>query len=127
MPPRRGDARWITLERWIWYSERVEEDERCLPAKTRRRSVSGKEVRTDRSVVRFAIVRSEGTVMGNAGVVLVLGVVWTARVVGGWEWVEDLLSPEMGFTKICIVSAISGDADREDEGDGRIMRFVIML
>ena len=45
----------------------MEDDvERCLPAYTRRRSEEGSEVRIDRSVVRFCIDRSEGTVMEKA-------------------------------------------------------------
>lgn len=40
--------------------------ERCLPAYTSRRSDEGREVRTESSVVRFCIDRSEETVMGKA-------------------------------------------------------------
>jgi len=76
------------------------EDERCLPACTRRRSLSGKEVRTERRVVRFWIVRDEGTVMA-------------------------IVLPETFLTKICIVSARSGDAERELEGEECIVSCML--
>jgi hypothetical protein len=39
MPPRSGSAKWSVLFGWIAYSASVVEDEeRCLPAWTRRRS-----------------------------------------------------------------------------------------
>ncbi len=42
---------------------------RCLPAWTRRMSVVGADVRSERSWRRVGIVVSEGTVSGMAGVV----------------------------------------------------------
>jgi len=64
-----------------------------------RRSDSGRDVRTDRRVVRFCTERSCETVMA-------------------------IVSPETFLTKICIVSTLSGssgDTDRDMDGEERIL------
>lgn len=48
-------------------SSRFDEGERCFPACTSRRSASGRFVRRDSRVMRFAIDMSWGTVRGMAG------------------------------------------------------------
>ena len=60
----------------MWCSARVLDGDRCLPAYTSRRSVSGSDVRTEISVVRFCMERSAGTVMLNAGRKLVECLEW---------------------------------------------------
>lgn len=86
----------------------MEAGERCFPAWTRRRSDSGRDVRTERSVVRFLIDRSSGTVIAMA----VDPVSCRSKADAGLE--GRLLSPDMFFTKICIwVSRPSGEADRD--------------
>jgi len=79
-------------------SASVLEAGRCLPAYTRRRSSSGSEVRTERSVRRLRIERSWGTVMG-------------------------IVAPETFLTKICMVSAGSGEADREIGDEARMVMW----
>jgi len=69
-----------------------------LPAKTRRRSTSGIEVRRESMVARFFIDKCWGTLMGN-------------------------VSPEMSLTNICIVDRSSGDAEREMEDEERILKI----
>jgi len=91
-------ARCRVDSRWILLSASVLDVERCLPAYTRRRSSSGSEVRTERSVRRLRIERSWGTVMG-------------------------IVSPETFLTKICMVSAGSGDADREIGDEERMVMW----
>ena len=92
------------------------EAERCFPAYTRRRSCSGREVRTERRVRRLRIERSWGTVIGIAGRL----VSWR---VGGWRE-RALLSPDTFLTKICMVSVGSGDAEREIGDEGRMLMEV---
>ena len=62
------------------------------------------------------MLRSEATVMGNAGrdvSCMLVGEVWDG---------DCLLEPDMGLTKICIVSVVSGDTDREIGVEERILR-----
>lgn len=109
-------ARCRVDSRWMLLSASVLEVERCLPAYTRRRSSSGSEVRTERRVLRLRIERSWGTVMGIAG-----RLVSRVRLrVGGRG---ALLSPETFLTKICMVSAGSGDADREIGDEERMVMW----
>ena len=77
-------------------SSRFDEGERCFPACTSRRSASGRFVRRDSKVMRFAIDMSWGTVRG-------------------------MVSPMMVLMKICVVSMASGLAERELEGDECIL------
>jgi len=79
----------------------VLDGDRCFPAYTRRRSDSGREVRTERSVVRFCMERSCETVKG---------IVW----------------PDTFLTNICMVSAASstsGELDRVMGLGERILRI----
>lgn len=55
--------------------ERVEVEERCLPAKTRRRSVVGRFVRRARSDLRVAMEVDGGRVRGITVVLYVSGLV----------------------------------------------------
>lgn len=91
----------------MWLSEREDVEERCLPPWIRRSDDSGTDVRTDRSVVRFAIDVSDGMDSGIAAedaLVVVLeaqeyGVVESCADPGSWGS-DDLLSPEMCLMKI---------------------------
>lgn len=115
-----GSAMWRTVLGGRARLERVSEGaERCLPAWTRRRSVSGRLWRRASRVERVDIEVEEGRLSGIAGSKGQYGVVL------GWVWVlrlaesvvprlgtrqargsRDVLDvPETFLTKICMVSS----------------------
>jgi len=81
MPPRIGRAR-CRVESWaMLLSERVEEESRCLPAKTRRRSEVGRLVRRARRDRSVDIEVVDGIVSGIMFPAMFLTKIWTVSSV----------------------------------------------
>jgi hypothetical protein len=133
MPPRRGSERCKVEEEVRESEARVALGERCLPAKTRRRSCWGMLVRRARRERRVEIEVVVGRVSGitkDGFVSPATEAIHGTDVNGKWRvpiWRSSLL-PAMFLTKIWIVSVESDDDDEIDDSDDTLFdRLVRML
>jgi len=107
---------------WLSRVAEGEEGDRCLPACTKRRPEAGREVRRERRVRRLVCVIAVGTMRGIAGGLLAGIERNGGRGEGVWE---DVLSPLMFLTKICMVSHGSGEAEAERDGETIMLAWTV--
>jgi hypothetical protein len=97
---------WMTESRGMLYEESVEVGwQRCLPACTRRRSVEGMLVRSERRVERVEIVVFDGRVSGIVLPCTFLTNIWTVSSLGS-EAVEEAIEDTLELRRMmamCVV------------------------